>query len=135
MRALTRCSRLLLLICVTAALAAPADAVAQSNPFGPLPPAQPAQTTTAAPTTTGSASGQGGGLKRWQEILIFMAGVGLIAGIGFAIVGDARRSAPVTEEELAGAHRSSGAAARKPHDKAKARKKAKAARHARKQNR
>ena len=31
-----------------------------------------------------------GGLKTWQEVLIFGAGVILLGGIGFAIVGDAR---------------------------------------------
>jgi len=83
------------LLCV---LAPPAAALAQ-NPFGPLPQAQqPTQTTT---TSHGSSSntGDSGGLKSWQEILIFMGGVVLIVGIGYGIVTDARRNAPVKEGE------------------------------------
>lgn len=79
-------------------LALPAAALAQS-PFSPLP---PAQTATQAPTTTSNSSssnGDSGGLQSWQEILIFMGGVALIAGIGYAIVTDARRNAPVKEGE------------------------------------
>lgn len=79
-------------------LALPAAAFAQS-PFSPLP---PAQTATQAPTTTSNSSstnGDSGGLQSWQEILIFMGGVALIAGIGYAIVTDARRNAPVKEGE------------------------------------
>ena len=83
------------LLCV---LAPPAAALAQS-PFAPLPQAQePTQTGT---TSTGSStsSGDSGGLKSWQEVLIFMGGVALIVGIGYAIVTDARRNAPVKEGE------------------------------------
>lgn len=83
------------LLCV---LAPPAAALAQ-NPFGPLPQAQ--QPTQTATTSTGSSttSGDSGGLQSWQEILIFMGGVVLIVGIGYAIVTDARRNAPVKEGE------------------------------------
>ena len=83
------------LLCV---LAPPAAALAQ-NPFGPLPQAQ--QPTQTATTSTGSStsSGDSGGLKSWQEVLIFMGGVALIVGIGYAIVTDARRNAPVKEGE------------------------------------
>jgi hypothetical protein len=78
-------------------LALPAAAVAQ-NPFGPLPQSQQQQ---APPTTTGSSNtlDDGGGLKTWQEILLFLGGVILIAGIGYGIVIDARRNAPVKEGE------------------------------------
>jgi hypothetical protein len=77
-------------------LALPAAAVAQ-NPFGPLP-QTPQQ---APPTTTGSSSttDDGGGLKTWQEILLFLGGVILLGGIGYGIVIDARRNAPVKEGE------------------------------------
>ena len=89
----------LVLVC-----AAPAPAPAQQAPTLGAP-----ETTTAAPpppetsTTAGS-----GGLKTWQEVLIFCAGLVLLAGIGFAIVGDARdRAARLTrrgrEPETAGA--------------------------------
>jgi hypothetical protein len=84
------------LLCV---LAPPAAALAQQNPFAPLPqPQEPQQTTTTSGSTSSSA-GDSGGLKNWQEILIFMGGVALIAGIGYAIVTDARRNAPLKEGE------------------------------------
>ncbi len=121
--------RLVLLTAVVSALATPGVAAAQSNPFGGLPPAQQdTSTLEAAPSTTADRSD---GLARWQEVLIFMAGIALIAGIGFAIVGDARKNAPVTEEERAGAHRSSASGSRKVHDKARVRKKNKAVKAAR----
>jgi hypothetical protein len=83
------------LLCV---LAPPAAALAQQNPFAPLPqPQEPQQTTTSG--STSSTSGDSGGLKSWQEILIFMGGVALIVGIGYAIVTDARRNAPLKEGE------------------------------------
>jgi hypothetical protein len=79
-------------------LALPAAASAQ-NPFGPLPQAQ--QPTQTATTNTGSSTStsDNGGLKTWQEMLLFMGGVILIVGIGYAIVTDARRNAPVKEGE------------------------------------
>jgi hypothetical protein len=129
----TLIARVLVLACLAAAAAGPGVAAAQVNPFDGLPPAQ--QDTSTVQTTTSTATDQSDGLKRWQEVLIFLAGVALIAGIGFAIVGDARKNAPVTEDELAGAHKSSAAGARKAHGKAKARKRAKAAKAARKHNR
>jgi hypothetical protein len=78
---------------------APSAAALAQNPFGPLPaPQEPTQTAT---TSTGSSSNTGdeGGLQTWQEVLIFMGGVVLIIGIGYAIVTDARRNAPVKEGE------------------------------------
>jgi hypothetical protein len=87
---LRRSLALAALLCL---LVPPAATLAQS-PFAPIPPAQqPTQTA----TTTGSSSttDESGGLKTWQEILIFMGGVVLIVGIGYAIVTDARRNAPV----------------------------------------
>ena len=68
------------------ALAAPAPAQ-QAPTLG----APETQTDTAPPPQTTSTDG--GGLKTWQEILIFGAGLILLAGIGFAIVGDARERA------------------------------------------
>jgi hypothetical protein len=89
--------RRLAIATVLCLLAVPAAAVAQ-NPFGPLPQSQQQQAPT---TTTGSSSSSdgGGGLKTWQEILLFLGGVILIAGIGYGIVIDARRNAPVKEGE------------------------------------
>jgi hypothetical protein len=79
------------------ALAPPVAAVAQS-PFSPLPQAQQ-PTQTATPSNNSSNNGDSGGLQSWQEILIFMGGVVLIAGIGYGIVTDARRNAPVKHGE------------------------------------
>ena len=91
------------------------------------------QTDTAAPPETTSSGG--GGLKTWQEVLIFAAGVILLGGIGFAIVGDARErtrkfSHHTAEEVAAGVpHKHSQAA------KQRARAKARAAKAQRRKNR
>jgi hypothetical protein len=87
------------------AIAAAAPAAAQQAPTLGAP--ETPQTTAAPPPDT-SDSGNGGGLKTWQEVLIFCAGLVLLAGIGFAIVGDARdRAGRLTrrgrEPEAAGA--------------------------------
>jgi hypothetical protein len=130
----TLLSRMLLIGCLALLVAGPGTALAQSGaPFAPLPQAQPHNSTVA--TTTTATAADDGGLSRFQETMIFLAGVALLAGIGFAIVGDARKAAPVTEDDRAGAHASSAAGARKAHSKAKAREKAKRARAARKKNR
>jgi hypothetical protein len=89
--------RILPIAAILCLLALPAGAWAQ-NPFAPLPQAQQPQPTTT--TGSGSTTSSGGdGLKSWQEILIFMGGIVLIGGIGYGIVMDARRSAPVKEGE------------------------------------
>ncbi len=91
------------------------------------------QTDTAAPPETTSSGG--GGLKTWQEVLIFAAGVILLGGIGFAIVGDARErtrkfSHHTGDEVAAGIpHKHSQAA------KQRARAKARAAKAQRRKNR
>ncbi|HEU4976661.1 MAG TPA: hypothetical protein VFT50_16325 [Baekduia sp.] len=126
-------SRVVLLLCVVA-LAAPAAASAQSSsPFAPLPPAQPSTPAPSAPVNAGAQDG--GGLKGWQELLIVAAGGILLVGIGYAIVGDARRAAPVEEPtaELAAsrAKREEDAHRRKQ----RARAASKRARAARKRNR
>ncbi|WP_354702203.1 hypothetical protein DSM112329_02558 [Paraconexibacter sp. AEG42_29] len=105
-----------------------------ANPFTPLPPA-PVDTSTLQTSTSTSTTTTDDGLERWQEVLIFLAGIALLTGIGVAIVGDAKRKAPVSEAELEGAHKPSPAGARKAQSKAKNRKKAKAQRQARKHNR
>ncbi len=84
-----RLRSLLALAALAVVLACAAPAVAQQAPtLG----AEQTQTQTAAPPDTTSSTGNGG-LKTWQEVLIFCAGVILLAGIGFAIVGDARERA------------------------------------------
>jgi hypothetical protein len=90
--------QILLIAAVASLLALPAGAGAQSSPFAPLPQPQQQQPTTTTGSTT-STDSSGGGLKSWQEILIFMGGIVLIGGIGYGIVLDARRSAPLKEGE------------------------------------
>src|SRR5690348_2440090 len=90
--------RVTLLLCLLAALAVPAGAFAQSSPFAPLPPAQTAAPDTGQVQTTSSSDTGGGGLKSWQEILIFGAGGVLLLGIAWAIVSDAREAAPTGDE-------------------------------------
>ena len=83
-----RLKPLLALAALAAVLACAAPAVAQNAPtLGE----ETTQTQTAAPPDT-TDSGNGG-LKTWQEVLIFCAGLALLVGIGFAIVGDARERA------------------------------------------
>jgi hypothetical protein len=79
----------LALAALVLALAVAAPAGAQQTPTLGAP--ESTQTPTAAPPDTSSDGN--GGLKTWQEVLIFAAGLILLGGIGFAIVGDARDSA------------------------------------------
>jgi hypothetical protein len=94
--------------------------------------AAPVAAQNAPPETTDSGNG---GLKTWQQVLIFAAGLILLAGIGFAIVGDARErtrkfSHHTGEEVAAGVpHKRSQAA------KQRARAKARQARAQRRKNR
>jgi hypothetical protein len=116
-----------------ALLGAPAGALGQANPLGPLPaPApEPPQTVVVAPSNNG-----GDGLKGWQEALIFGAGFILLAGIAWAIVSDARTKAPVSESEMA--HPGLGGPVkrnRSQKQRERARAKAKVARAQRKRNR
>jgi hypothetical protein len=121
------------LLASAALLAVPAGAIAQDNPFAPLPQTPPPQTPTVAQPNTNTADD--GGLKTWQELLIFGAGLVLIFGIGYAIVSDARSRAPVGEGELA--HPGAGGikANRSQKQRERARAKAKVARAQRKRNR
>ena len=77
---------LLALAALVLALVLAAPAGAQQTPTLGAP---ETQTDTAAPPDTTATTGNGG-LKTWQEVLIFGAGLILLGGIGFAIVGDAR---------------------------------------------
>jgi hypothetical protein len=87
---LRRCT---LLICLLA-LALPMAAHAQSSPFAPLPPATTAPAPTPTTTTANNGSTGNGGLKGWQEILLFGTGGILLLGIAWLIVRDARSVAP-----------------------------------------
>ena len=128
--------RFTLLICLVCALALPAGlAHAQdSSPFAPLPQARPAGATPTATSST-STTGDDGGLKGWQEVLIFAGGGILLVGIAWAIVSDARSHAPVeddTEEQHASKLRKEEDIKRR---KARNRAAEKRARQARKRNR
>lgn len=125
--------RLTLLICL-AACAVPVAAHAQSSPFAPLP--QPAPQQQATPTvTTSTTSTDDGGLKGWQEVLIFAGGGILLLGIAWAIVSDARSHAPTEdrtgEQEAVRARREEDIKRRKARNRAAA----KRSRAARKRNR
>lgn len=88
------------LLAVLALAFGPAAAGAQQSPFAPLPSAP----TTGTPTVVVApppSTGGGGGLQGWQQALIFGAGAVLLAGIGWAIVSDARSRAPVGDAERA----------------------------------
>lgn len=126
--------RLALLICLLI-LAAPAPAVAQS-PFGADPSQTPVQR---APAPAGggdgvSDNGDDGGLAGWQEALIIVGGAVVLVVVGWAIVRDARRNAPV--EERVGQAEARARREEEHHQrKAKARASGKRARAARKRNR
>jgi hypothetical protein len=95
----TMARRFTLLICVLGALALPAGiAHAQdASPFTPLPPAQ--TTPDVQPTVTSSTStSDDGGLKSWQQILIFAGGGILLLGIAWAILTDARAHTPAEDD-------------------------------------
>ncbi|MEA2273385.1 MAG: hypothetical protein QOI98_2093 [Solirubrobacteraceae bacterium] len=111
-------------------LAGPVAATFGQSPFTPLPPSQQTPTVTQAPAQPTNTNTTGGGLKTWQEILMFGGGAVLLAGIGMAIVSDARRAAPVK----AGAS-ATPAPPPRARDRQRARAKAKAARRQRRRNR
>jgi hypothetical protein len=121
---------------VLVALAAPAAAAAQTgNPFL-TPPAsdQPQVQTQTVPDKPANVDDGSGGLSRGVEILLFLGGVVLIFGIGWVILRDARRRAPVgPSDQLAVAAAARGS--HKAQRKAQARAKAKAAKAARRRNR
>jgi hypothetical protein len=126
-----RLAATLLVTALAAVLLAPAGALAQA-PFAPLPPAAGTTTEEALPTTTTTTEDQG--LERWQEILIFLGGVVFVLGIGYAVLRDARKRAPVDDEDRY-YRETADKSGPDPRKKAKARAKAKAQRQARRRNR
>lgn len=136
-----RSASFLALLLILGALLAPAGALAQSSPFGPIPQAPPEPVPTVAPVDDPNDDG----LSRTQEILIGVAGFVLLGGIAWAIVRDARANAPVDDPRrdpvLAGGlddeetSRRAGSRTPKQQRVKTNRTKAKAARQARKRNR
>lgn len=128
-----RTSLLALLVVVLAGVLAVPAAHGQSNPFTPPQPlVAPEQ---AQPQPVRTADDDDGELETWQEVLIFLGGAALLTGIAVAIVMDARRRRPVTEEEL---HPGRAAAGDPEHRRAEHRKrksKQRIQRQARKKNR
>jgi hypothetical protein len=92
-----------LILLALAALLAPAAAVAQTSTGGALSSPLPDVQSDPQPAVTVSSSGNDGdgGLQSWQEVLIVAAGGLLLVGIGWLIVGDARRRAPAGAPEPA----------------------------------
>jgi hypothetical protein len=126
-----RLKSLVALAALVLALAVAAPVGAQQTPTLGAP---ETQTEDAAPPPETTDSGNGG-LKTWQQVLIFSAGLILLGGIGFAIVGDAREcmrkfSHHTGEEVAAGVPHKHSQAAKK-----RARAKARAARAQRRKNR
>src|SRR4051812_11706613 len=122
-------ARVVALLCLLVALAAPATAMGQASPFSGLPPAQ--QETATVPTVSNSSTNANDdpGLSGTAKAGIVGIGAILLLGIAYLIVKDARERAPVAEPER-GPH-----GTRSPHRHARARAKAKAARAQRKRNR
>jgi hypothetical protein len=115
------------LVLTVLSLATPAAALAQ---FEPLPPAQP-QTVEEAPAQP-RVPDEDEGISDLATAGIVLAGLGLLLGIGWLIVRDARSRAPV-EDKLPGTSQPRGTVSPQRH--ARARAKAKAARQQRKRNR
>jgi hypothetical protein len=118
-------------------LAIPALATAQLGPTN-----VPAPLTQTEPTDDVVAPEEDTGLTTLQLVLIFGAAVGVIGGIGYLIMRDARHAFPAAQRAsakaaaAAGGSTSSGKSAReRERERARKRSKAKAARNQRKRNR
>ena len=126
-------ARIAALLCLVALLT-PAAAIAQDNPFGPIP--QPAPQQTQAPVVDDDPT-KDDGLSSTQQLLIFAAAIILIVGIAWAILRDAKESAPADSHAplTADGERIKGTRPPPKQRVRKGRQKAKAARQARKKNR
>ena len=127
----------IMLAALVLGLGVPTLAMAQLGPTNiPAPLTQTQESDDAAPVD------DEGGLSTLQLVLIFGAAVGVIAGIGWLIMRDARQAAPEAARAARAANPGSGASGGKgkstrerEREKARQRKKAKAARDQRKRNR
>jgi uncharacterized protein HemX len=119
-------SRRLALLSTLLVLALAAPASAQTNPFGPLPPAD-----TPVPTATATPTADDGGTSKK---VLFIIGAALIigfSGMGYLIMRDAR--AATTDDELSHMqHRDEALHRRQKQEKARARAKTRAQKQARK---
>lgn len=118
------------MVALALALAAPAGA--QQAPTLGAPPT-PNVTVNSGPSTT--VDNGGGGLKTWQEALIFAAGLILIGGIAVAILADSREKAARVGHGRAVTEPSEAPHRHKQRSKAQARAKGKAQKAARRRNR
>jgi hypothetical protein len=116
-------TRLACLFAILALAALPAAAGAQISALG----AQTTPATATTPAATSTSSGGSSDLSTFDEVLIFVGGIGLIAVIAVVILLDARRRAPATEEDMR------IGAADKRHSPADRRRRRARARHARAQ--
>lgn len=120
----------LLLALLLVALTAPAAALAQSTPFAPLPQAAPDTPTVATTSSTGTSGSDDLGTS--GEILLFGGGVIALTVIIWFIWRDARRRAPLAENDTPYDENS----IKTPHQKKRqARAKGKQAKQARRRNR
>jgi len=115
-------------------LAAAAPATAQQAPTLGAPPT-PDVTVNTGTGTPVSTDSSGGGLKTWQEALIFAAGIILIAGIAVAILQDSRERAAKIGHGRAATEPGTAPHRHKQHTKQQARAKGKAQKAARRRNR
>ncbi len=129
-------ARLTTLLCLLALLA-PAGAVAQDNPFGPIPQAPPQQTAPPEDEETENAFEEDEGISDRQQLLILLAGGIMVIGIAWFIIRDARRNAPaeVHRGPEEGGTVSRGTRTPKKQRVSQGRAKAKQARRSRKRNR
>ena len=126
-------TRLFVLLLVVASFAPAAPALAQSNPFGPLPPSAPAPT----PTPEEPAAPGDDDISRDTMFLIAVGVILVFFVLGWAITRDARRS--LTDDDRRQLEREERRDDVRQHQrrsaKSKARQKAKRQRDARKRNR
>jgi hypothetical protein len=85
-------ARLAAVVVAAVLFAAPAAALGQSDPFGPIPQAPQQQPTQTQPPS--SSIDDSSGISNTQLLLIALAGAALLGGIAWAIVRDARQAAP-----------------------------------------